>query len=87
MPAKHHQSSSPPTPRAQARPTRAESPPAHDTVTADPGPPAPRRPAPAAGAADGIGRIPVLDVRPVVQGAMPGAAASRRAPQSPYTSS
>ncbi|MFJ5062427.1 maltotransferase domain-containing protein, partial [Streptomyces nigra] len=67
MPAKHHQSSSPPTPRAQARPTRAESPPAHDTVTADPGPPAPRRPAPAAGAADGIGRIPVLDVRPVVQ--------------------
>ncbi|MFF4883430.1 alpha-1,4-glucan--maltose-1-phosphate maltosyltransferase [Streptomyces nigra] len=67
MPAKHHQSSSPPTPRAQARPTRAESPPAHDTVTADPGPLAPRRPAPAAGAADGIGRIPVLDVRPVVQ--------------------
>ncbi|WP_406258852.1 alpha-1,4-glucan--maltose-1-phosphate maltosyltransferase [Streptomyces nigra] len=67
MPAKHHQSSSPPTPRAQARPTRAESPPAHDTVTADPGPPAPRRPAPAAGAADRIGRIPVLDVRPVVQ--------------------
>ncbi|MBQ0995992.1 alpha-1,4-glucan--maltose-1-phosphate maltosyltransferase [Streptomyces sp. RK62] len=67
MPAKHHQSSSPPTPRAQARPTRAESPPAHDTVTADPGPPTPRRPAPAAGAADRIGRIPVLDVRPVVQ--------------------
>ncbi|AWE52524.1 alpha-1,4-glucan--maltose-1-phosphate maltosyltransferase [Streptomyces nigra] len=67
MPAKHHQSSSPPTPRTQARPARADSPPARDTVTADPGPPAPRRPAPAAGAADGIGRIPVLDVRPVVQ--------------------
>ncbi|EGX54443.1 alpha-amylase, partial [Streptomyces zinciresistens K42] len=58
MPAKHHPSS-PPTPRAEATPARG-------AVTAGPGPAAGERPA-AAGPAGGIGRIPVLDVRPVVQ--------------------
>ncbi|WP_369273490.1 alpha-1,4-glucan--maltose-1-phosphate maltosyltransferase [Streptomyces sp. R11] len=59
MPAMHHQSSSPPT-------SRTEAPPAPRTVTADPGPPAPERPS-ANDPASGVGRIPVLDVRPVVQ--------------------
>ncbi|KAB2974873.1 DUF3416 domain-containing protein [Streptomyces sp. SS1-1] len=63
MPAKHHQSSSPPTSRAADPASRATAPPVRGAATADPGPPAP---APA-GAADGVGRIPVLDVRPVVQ--------------------
>ncbi|MEU6532605.1 maltotransferase domain-containing protein, partial [Streptomyces sp. NPDC046928] len=65
MPAKHHQSSSPPTSRAGTPASRPAAPPVRGAATADPGPPAPR-PAPA-GAADGVGRIPVLDVRPVVQ--------------------
>ncbi|MFJ7019371.1 alpha-1,4-glucan--maltose-1-phosphate maltosyltransferase [Streptomyces sp. NPDC101117] len=65
MPAKHHQSSSPPTSRAGNPASRAAAPPVRGAATPDPGPPAPR-PAPAR-AADGVGRIPVLDVRPVVQ--------------------
>ncbi|KMS66336.1 alpha-1,4-glucan:maltose-1-phosphate maltosyltransferase, partial [Streptomyces viridochromogenes] len=62
MPAMHHQSSSPPTSRTAAPPART----APRTVTADPGPPAPERPS-ASDTAGGVGRIPVLDVRPVVQ--------------------
>ncbi|MFJ4754884.1 alpha-1,4-glucan--maltose-1-phosphate maltosyltransferase [Streptomyces sp. NPDC088763] len=65
MPAKHHQSSSPPTSRAGNPASRAAAPPVRGAASPDPGPPAPR-PAPAR-AADGVGRIPVLDVRPVVQ--------------------
>ncbi|MFF4153686.1 alpha-1,4-glucan--maltose-1-phosphate maltosyltransferase [Streptomyces sp. NPDC001651] len=65
MPAKHHQSSSPPMSRAGSPASRAAAPPVRGAATPDPGPPAPR-PAPAR-AADGVGRIPVLDVRPVVQ--------------------
>ncbi|MEV8429983.1 alpha-1,4-glucan--maltose-1-phosphate maltosyltransferase [Streptomyces chartreusis] len=59
MPAMHHQSSTPPTPRTEA-------PPVPRTTAADPGPPAPERPS-TADATGGVGRIPVLDVRPVVQ--------------------
>ncbi|MFF4359884.1 maltotransferase domain-containing protein, partial [Streptomyces sp. NPDC001604] len=54
MPATHH-SSAPPTTSTEAHPVRP----------ADAGPPAPQPPP--AGAATVIGRIPVLDVRPVVQ--------------------
>ncbi|MEU6258962.1 maltotransferase domain-containing protein, partial [Streptomyces sp. NPDC047043] len=54
MPATHH-SSSPPTRKPEAPPVRP----------ATAGPPAPEPPS--AGDATGIGRIPVLDVRPVVQ--------------------
>ncbi|MDN3024961.1 alpha-1,4-glucan--maltose-1-phosphate maltosyltransferase [Streptomyces sp. S.PB5] len=53
MPATHH-SSAPPT-------TGTETPPERHSVT--PGPPPPEPP----DTGDGIGRIPVLDVRPVVQ--------------------
>ncbi|MFJ7074655.1 alpha-1,4-glucan--maltose-1-phosphate maltosyltransferase [Streptomyces sp. NPDC098781] len=59
MPAMHHQSSSPPTPRTDATP-------APRATAADHGPPAPERPS-ATDAAGGVGRIPVLDVRPIVQ--------------------
>ncbi|MEY9994365.1 starch synthase (maltosyl-transferring) [Streptomyces sp. V4I8] len=62
MPAMHHQSSSPPTSRTAAPPARTVP----RAVTADPGPPTPERPS-ASDAAGGVGRIPVLDVRPVVQ--------------------
>ncbi|MFE9019500.1 alpha-1,4-glucan--maltose-1-phosphate maltosyltransferase [Streptomyces sp. NPDC007808] len=58
MPAMHHQSS-PPTRNAVA-------PPVPRTVTADPGPPRAERPF-ASDTAGGVGRIPVLDVRPMVQ--------------------
>ncbi|MCH5674220.1 maltotransferase domain-containing protein, partial [Streptomyces gilvus] len=54
MPATHH-SSAPPTPSTEAPPVRP----------ADSGPPAPEPSS--AGDTAGIGRIPVLDVRPVVQ--------------------
>ncbi|MGW1556652.1 maltotransferase domain-containing protein, partial [Streptomyces sp. NPDC002144] len=54
MPATHH-SSAPPTPSTEAPPVRP----------ADSGPPAPEPPS--AGDTAGIGRIPVLDVSPVVQ--------------------
>uniref|UniRef100_UPI001331B4AE maltotransferase domain-containing protein n=1 Tax=Streptomyces sp. NRRL S-646 TaxID=1463917 RepID=UPI001331B4AE len=54
MPATHH-SSAPPTTSTEAPPVRL----------ADAGPPAPEPPS--AGDTPGIGRIPVLDVRPVVQ--------------------
>ncbi|MCT9081983.1 maltotransferase domain-containing protein, partial [Streptomyces fulvoviolaceus] len=54
MPATHH-SSAPPTPSTDAPPVRS----------ADAGPPTPEPPS--TGDATGIGRIPVLDVRPVVQ--------------------
>ncbi|MET9970017.1 alpha-1,4-glucan--maltose-1-phosphate maltosyltransferase [Streptomyces sp. NPDC006356] len=62
MPAMHHQSSSPPTSRATAPPARTTP----HAVTADPGPPTPERTS-AYDTAGGVGRIPVLDVRPVVQ--------------------
>ncbi|MFE6625141.1 alpha-1,4-glucan--maltose-1-phosphate maltosyltransferase [Streptomyces sp. NPDC057740] len=62
MPAMHHQSSSPSTSRTAAPPARTAS----RAVTADPGPPTPERPS-ASDTAGGVGRIPVLDVRPVVQ--------------------
>ncbi|MFH0522143.1 maltotransferase domain-containing protein, partial [Streptomyces sp. M41] len=59
MPAKHHQSS-PPT-------RKSDAPPVPRAVPADPGPPpAAERPF-ARDRADGVGRIPVLDVRPMVQ--------------------
>ncbi|MER6422644.1 maltotransferase domain-containing protein, partial [Streptomyces sp. NPDC001137] len=62
MPATHH-SSAPPTTSTEARPVRP----------ADAGPPAPQPPS--AGDAAVIGRIPVLDVRPVVlQGRKPAKA-------------
>ncbi|MFD9003850.1 maltotransferase domain-containing protein, partial [Streptomyces sp. NPDC059582] len=54
MPATHH-SSAPPTPRTDAPPVRP----------ADTGPPVPEPPS--AGDATAVGRIPVLDVRPMVQ--------------------
>ncbi|WP_159042806.1 maltotransferase domain-containing protein, partial [Streptomyces resistomycificus] len=54
MPATHH-SSAPPTPSTDAAPLRPAA-----------GPPAPEPPS-AGDTADGIGRIPVLDVRPVVR--------------------
>ncbi|MET9383839.1 maltotransferase domain-containing protein, partial [Streptomyces sp. NPDC002928] len=54
MPATHH-SSAPPTPRTDAPPVRP----------ADVGPPAPEPSS--AGDATAVGRIPVLDVRPIVQ--------------------
>ncbi|WP_189937639.1 maltotransferase domain-containing protein, partial [Streptomyces aurantiogriseus] len=57
MPATHH-SSSPPTPRT----SRTKAPSARP---ADAGPPAPERSS--AGDVPAVGRIPVLDVRPVVQ--------------------
>ncbi|MFI6036386.1 alpha-1,4-glucan--maltose-1-phosphate maltosyltransferase [Streptomyces sp. NPDC051315] len=63
MPATHH-SSAPPTPRT----SRAEAPtaPAETSVRpADAGPPAPERSS--SGDVPAVGRIPVLDVRPVVQ--------------------
>ncbi|MFI7412581.1 maltotransferase domain-containing protein, partial [Streptomyces sp. NPDC049627] len=59
MPAMHHQSSSPPTSRTDALPVQR-------AVTADTGPPAAERPS-ARDTSGGVGRIPVLDVRPVVQ--------------------
>ncbi|MEV0177459.1 maltotransferase domain-containing protein, partial [Streptomyces sp. NPDC050803] len=55
MPATHH-SSAPPTRKSEAPPVRRP---------AAAGPPAPEPPS--AGDAPGIGRIPVLDVRPLVQ--------------------
>ncbi|MGW1955761.1 maltotransferase domain-containing protein, partial [Streptomyces sp. NPDC001920] len=58
MPAMHHQSS-PPT-------RTSEAPPVPRTATADPGPPRAERPF-ASDTAGGVGRIPVLDVRPMVQ--------------------
>ncbi|MEU1851941.1 maltotransferase domain-containing protein, partial [Streptomyces sp. NPDC019990] len=61
MPAKHH-SSPPPTRRAGARTPGAE---ARPVRAADAGPPASQPPP--AGGATAVGRIPVLDVRPVVQ--------------------
>ncbi|AZQ37516.1 alpha-1,4-glucan--maltose-1-phosphate maltosyltransferase [Streptomyces cyaneochromogenes] len=64
MPAMHHQSTSPLT---SSPPTsRTEAPPIPRAVTADTGPPAAERP-PARDTAGGVGRIPVLDVRPIVQ--------------------
>ncbi|EFL34974.1 alpha-amylase [Streptomyces viridochromogenes DSM 40736] len=60
MPAKHH-SSPPPTRRTGARAPSGE---AHPVRPADAGPPAPQPPP--AHAATAVGRIPVLDVRPVV---------------------
>ncbi|MFI2511718.1 maltotransferase domain-containing protein, partial [Streptomyces sp. NPDC018972] len=70
MPAKHH-SSSPPTPGSRTpakrgagsppvRPAETGPPPASSSVT-----PAPARPS--TGPATAVGRIPVLDVRPMVQ--------------------
>ncbi|MFE0250095.1 maltotransferase domain-containing protein, partial [Streptomyces sp. NPDC059010] len=59
MPAMRHQSSSPPTSRTDATPV-------HRDTAADPGPPAPERSS-ASGTGGGVGRIPVLDVRPIVQ--------------------
>ncbi|WP_369172470.1 alpha-1,4-glucan--maltose-1-phosphate maltosyltransferase [Streptomyces sp. R28] len=59
MPAMHHQSSSPPT-------SSTDAPPVPRTVTADTGPPTRERPS-ASDTAGGVGRIPVLDVRPIVQ--------------------
>ncbi|MFH9007709.1 maltotransferase domain-containing protein, partial [Streptomyces afghaniensis] len=61
MPAKHH-SSPPPTRRTGARAPGGESRPARP---ADAGPQVPQPPP--AGDATAVGRIPVLDVRPVVQ--------------------
>ncbi|WP_244190404.1 maltotransferase domain-containing protein, partial [Streptomyces caeruleatus] len=66
MPAMHHQSSSPPTSRTTAPPARTAPRTSPRTVNADPGPPTPERPS-ASDGAGGVGRIPVLDVRPVVQ--------------------
>ncbi|MFB9467314.1 maltotransferase domain-containing protein, partial [Streptomyces cinereospinus] len=57
MPAAHH-SSAPPTPSTDS----TEAPPGRPV---DAGPPAPEQPS--AGDATAVGRIPVLDVRPVVQ--------------------
>ncbi|WP_344567419.1 maltotransferase domain-containing protein, partial [Streptomyces atrovirens] len=71
MPAKHH-SSSPPTPGAARTPVKrgAGSPPARPAETGPP-PPASVTPAPATA----VGRIPVLDVRPMVrQGRRPAKA-------------
>ncbi|MFC8423099.1 maltotransferase domain-containing protein, partial [Streptomyces sp. NPDC057236] len=71
MPAKHH-SSSPPTPGASRTPGKrgAGSPPVRPAET---GPPPPAPVAPAPGTA--VGRIPVLDVRPMVrQGRRPAKA-------------
>ncbi|WP_159053136.1 maltotransferase domain-containing protein, partial [Streptomyces regalis] len=59
MPAMHHQSSSPPT-------SSTDAPRVPRAATADTGPPARERPS-ASDAAVGVGRIPVLDVRPIVQ--------------------
>ncbi|MGI5378331.1 maltotransferase domain-containing protein [Streptomyces sp. CA-251387] len=59
MPAMHHQSSSPPTSRTDALPIQR-------AVTADTGPPAAERSS-ARDTSVGVGRIPVLDVRPIVQ--------------------
>ncbi|MFI2427893.1 maltotransferase domain-containing protein, partial [Streptomyces sp. NPDC018955] len=62
MPAKHH-SSSPPTPGSRTPAGRgAGSPPVRPAETGPP-PPAPAAPAPTTV----VGRIPVLDVRPMVQ--------------------
>jgi hypothetical protein len=58
MPATHH-SSAPPT-------SSTEAPPVRRPATADTGPPTPERPS-AGDTAAGVGRIPVLDVRPIVQ--------------------
>ncbi|MET9735289.1 maltotransferase domain-containing protein, partial [Streptomyces sp. NPDC006458] len=68
MPAKHHTSAlpTPSTERSPVRPTAARAP-ASATVPEPPSPghpPASRAPT---GAATAVGRIPVLDVRPVVQ--------------------
>ncbi|MBC2907475.1 maltotransferase domain-containing protein, partial [Streptomyces cupreus] len=57
MPATHH-SSAPQTRKPETSPVRRP---------AAAGPPVPEPPSAAAGA-PGVGRIPVLDVRPVVQG-------------------
>ncbi|MEV6183067.1 maltotransferase domain-containing protein [Streptomyces sp. NPDC052015] len=63
MPATHH-SSAPPTPRT-SRAKAPTAPTASSARPADAGPPAPERSS--AGDAPAVGRIPVLDVRPVVQ--------------------
>ncbi|MFF4590162.1 alpha-1,4-glucan--maltose-1-phosphate maltosyltransferase [Streptomyces sp. NPDC001388] len=60
MPATHH-SSAPPTPRSRATGERGAPP----VRPVDTGPPAAERSS--AGAATAVGRIPVLDVRPLVQ--------------------
>ncbi|MFF4661353.1 maltotransferase domain-containing protein, partial [Streptomyces sp. NPDC001381] len=60
MPATHH-SSAPPTPRSRATEERGAPP----VRPVDTGPPAAERSS--AGAATAVGRIPVLDVRPLVQ--------------------
>ncbi|WP_432058918.1 maltotransferase domain-containing protein, partial [Streptomyces sp. bgisy022] len=85
MPAKHH-SSSPPTPGARARRGAAESPPVHAPDHAHGPPPAagqarpgapgvagpdtPAGHASASGPVTSVGRIPVLDVRPLVRGGL-----------------
>ncbi|RZU13131.1 alpha-1,4-glucan--maltose-1-phosphate maltosyltransferase [Streptomyces sp. BK239] len=63
MPARHH-SSAPPTP-PRAKGSAKDPGPAPGARPADAGPPAPERPS--APAATAVGRIPVLDVRPMVQ--------------------
>ncbi|MFE0453149.1 alpha-1,4-glucan--maltose-1-phosphate maltosyltransferase [Streptomyces sp. NPDC058914] len=63
MPATHH-SSAPPTPRT-SRAKAPTAPTASSARPADAGPPAPERSS--AGDVPAVGRIPVLDVRPVVQ--------------------
>ncbi|MFJ9739602.1 maltotransferase domain-containing protein, partial [Streptomyces sp. NPDC101166] len=63
MPARHH-SSAPPTP-PRAKGSAKDPAPAPGARPADAGPPAPERPS--APAATAVGRIPVLDVRPMVQ--------------------
>ncbi|MFI8190564.1 maltotransferase domain-containing protein, partial [Streptomyces sp. NPDC085946] len=62
MPAKHH-SSAPPTRTTEASPTPGTA--ARPVRPQDAGPPAPEPPS--ARNATAVGRIPVLDVRPVVQ--------------------
>ncbi|MEU0408949.1 alpha-1,4-glucan--maltose-1-phosphate maltosyltransferase [Streptomyces griseorubiginosus] len=57
MPATHHHSSAPPTPSTDALTPRP----------VDTGPPPPERSSTAADRTPAVGRIPVLDVRPVVQ--------------------
>ncbi|MFE9451284.1 maltotransferase domain-containing protein, partial [Streptomyces sp. NPDC006739] len=63
MPATHH-SSAPPTSSTKGGRPAGRTPPAKAARTPDPGPPAGERPGDGATA---VGRIPVLDVRPVVQ--------------------
>ncbi|MFI1025546.1 maltotransferase domain-containing protein, partial [Streptomyces olivaceus] len=71
MPVTHHSSASPPVPAPQdseASSSASSSPPSSPSPPADPAAPTP--PSAAAPPPDGatvVGRIPVLDVRPVVQ--------------------